>query len=194
MPAVVDPEQVSLIFVSNKYSFRYSLCGYWPVARLRSKCLWIVSILFRVLQISKIISLVVIKAKCFWQIQTEAYRSSYWTEAYSEPGQTYKMKLYIKIVNDFPPWTIFVKGSILDVWLDSEYASVGICYSCLIIILKYFIISYFVNHFMPLVSFDTSWKHQKTFGLVSWCFQGVSKETSALKWVKEYCHSKSLRR
>ena len=146
MPAVVDPEQVSLSFVSNKYSFRYSLCGYWPVARLRSKCLWIwyrnvkkvVSILFRVLQISKIISLVVIKAKCFWQIQTEAYRSSYWTEAYSEPGQTYKMKLYIKIVNDFPAWTIFAKGSILDVWLGSEYASVGICYSCLSYYFKIF--------------------------------------------------------
>ena len=96
------------------------------------------SILFRVLQISKIISLLVIKAKCFWQIQTEAYRNSYWAEAYSEPGQTYKMKLYIKIVNDFPAWTIFAKGSILDVWLGSEYASVGICYSCLSYYFKIF--------------------------------------------------------
>ena len=30
-----------------------------------------------------------------------------------------------------------------------------------------------VTHFMPLVSFDTLWKHQKT-----WCFQGVSNKTS----------------
>ena len=46
----------------------------------------------------------------------------------------------------------------------------------------------FITHFMPLVSFDTSWKHQKTFS-----FQkrpvvskplGVSKETSGMKWVK----------
>ena len=46
----------------------------------------------------------------------------------------------------------------------------------------------FITHFMQLVSFDTSWKHQKTFS-----FQkrpvvskplGVSKETSGMKWVK----------
>ena len=34
---------------------------------------------------------------------------------------------------------------------------------------------------MLLVSFDTPWKHQKTR-----CFQGVSKETSGMIWVK--CH------
>ena len=32
---------------------------------------------------------------------------------------------------------------------------------------------------MPLLSFDTPCKH-----LVFWCFQGVSKETSGMKWVK----------
>ena len=33
------------------------------------------------------------------------------------------MKLFAKIVNDFQLFTIFVKSSILDVWLDYEYAS-----------------------------------------------------------------------
>ena len=32
---------------------------------------------------------------------------------------------------------------------------------------------------MPLFSFDTSWKPE-----VFWCFLGVSKETSGMKWVK----------
>ena len=32
---------------------------------------------------------------------------------------------------------------------------------------------------MPLVSFDTPWKHQKTSGV----FHGVSKESSGMKWV-----------
>ena len=35
-----------------------------------------------------------------------------------------------------------------------------------------------LTHFMPLVSFDTSWKRR--------CFQGVSKVTSGMKWVKRY--------
>ena len=31
--------------------------------------------------------------------------------------------------------------------------------------------------------FYTPWKHQKTRGF--WCFQGVSKEISGMKWVKK---------
>ena len=36
---------------------------------------------------------------------------------------------------------------------------------------------------MPLVSFDTPWKHQKTFGFLM--LSGVSKETSGMKWVND---------
>ena len=40
-----------------------------------------------------------------------------------------------------------------------------------------------LNHFMPRVSFDIPWKQQKTKGFPE-PFQGVSKETSDMKWVK----------
>ena len=40
-----------------------------------------------------------------------------------------------------------------------------------------------LTHFMPLNSFDTPWKHQKTRDFF-WCFLGVSKETGGMKWVK----------
>ena len=33
-----------------------------------------------------------------------------------------------------------------------------------------------ISHSMPLISFDNPWKH------VFWCFQGVSKEISGMKW------------
>ena len=36
---------------------------------------------------------------------------------------------------------------------------------------------------MPLISFDTSWKHQKTRGFLMF-FKGGSKENSGMKWVK----------
>ena len=38
-----------------------------------------------------------------------------------------------------------------------------------------------LTHFMPLISFDTPWKHQKTRGFD--VFRGVSKEMSGMKWV-----------
>ena len=38
----------------------------------------------------------------------------------------------------------------------------------------------FLIYFMPLVSFQTPWKHQKTSSFL--CFQGVLKETSVMKW------------
>ena len=41
---------------------------------------------------------------------------------------------------------------------------------------------------MPLISFDTPWKHQKPE--VFWCFQEVSKEISGMKWVKVFCFGK----
>ena len=37
-----------------------------------------------------------------------------------------------------------------------------------------------LTHYIPLVSFNTPRKHQKT--RVFWCFQGVSKETSGMEW------------
>ena len=44
-------------------------------------------------------------------------------------------------------------------------------------------IIWMLNHFMPRVSFDIAWKQQKTKGFPE-PFQGVSKETSDMKWVK----------
>ena len=43
-------------------------------------------------------------------------------EPYSEPCQTYKMELFAKIFNGFPPLTVLAKSSILDIWLGSKYA------------------------------------------------------------------------
>ena len=37
-------------------------------------------------------------------------------------------------------------------------------------------------HFLPLVSFYTPWKRQKTRGL--WGFQELQKEISGMKWIK----------
>ena len=36
--------------------------------------------------------------------------------------------------------------------------------------------------FIPLVSFYSPWKHQKTRRF--WCFQGVQKKNSGMKWVQ----------
>ena len=43
--------------------------------------------------------------------------------AYSGPCQTSKMECFAKIANTIQALTIFAKGSILDVWEGSEYAS-----------------------------------------------------------------------
>ena len=40
---------------------------------------------------------------------------------------------------------------------------------------------------MPLIIFDTPWKHQKTSG-----FQGVSKEISDMKWVEIFKYKADL--
>ena len=50
---------------------------------------------------------------------TECFRS----EVYSEPCQTSRMKLLTKIVYGFRLFNIFVKSSILNVQLSSEYIS-----------------------------------------------------------------------
>ena len=42
------------------------------------------------------------------------------SQAYSEPSQTSKMKLFVKIVNGFQPFTIFAKSFISVDWV---YAS-----------------------------------------------------------------------
>ena len=44
-------------------------------------------------------------------------------EAYSEPYQTSKMELLLKIGYGFQPLTIFAKSFILDVLADPKYAS-----------------------------------------------------------------------
>ena len=37
-------------------------------------------------------------------------------ETYSEPCQTFKMEIFVDIVNDAKPSTVFAKNFILDVW------------------------------------------------------------------------------
>ena len=50
--------------------------------------------------------------------------SHIWSEVYSEPCQTYKMKRFMRTANNyFQPLIIFAKSSILDIWHVSEYTS-----------------------------------------------------------------------
>ena len=42
---------------------------------------------------------------------------------YSETIQTSKIELFVEKINGWKPLTIFTKYAILDIWLDSEYAS-----------------------------------------------------------------------
>ena len=53
---------------------------------------------------------------CFWSWRMKS-------EAYSELSQTFKTELFAKMVNGLQLLTILLKSSILDVWLDFEYAS-----------------------------------------------------------------------
>ena len=46
-----------------------------------------------------------------------------WEEAHSEPSQKSKMELFAKIINGLKLLNILTKGSILDIWLGSEYTS-----------------------------------------------------------------------
>ena len=50
--------------------------------------------------------------------------SSYISDVHSEPFQTYRMEVFATIVNGWNLLTIFVKRSILHVWMSSEYESV----------------------------------------------------------------------
>ena len=45
------------------------------------------------------------------------------SEAYSEPSQTSKMELFVKIINGWKPLTFLTKSSILDVRPGFDYAS-----------------------------------------------------------------------
>ena len=45
------------------------------------------------------------------------------SEASSEPSQTTKMELFVKIAKDWNPLIIFKESSILDIRQISEYAS-----------------------------------------------------------------------
>ena len=49
------------------------------------------------------------------------------SEAYSEPSQKSTMKFSAEIVNGSKQLTIFTENPVLDVWLDSQYASEHIC-------------------------------------------------------------------
>ena len=50
-----------------------------------------------------------------------------------QSSQTSKMELFAKIVNGWKPLFIFTKGSILDLWLGSEYTSEQIILSVYIV-------------------------------------------------------------
>ena len=50
-------------------------------------------------------------------------KSKRWTEACSQPNQTSKIEIFVKMVHGFRPITISAKNSILDVWQGSEYTS-----------------------------------------------------------------------
>ena len=51
-----------------------------------------------------------------------ALHTTYKIRTYSEPSQRSKTEVFTKISNDFKPLTIFATYSILDTWLDFEYA------------------------------------------------------------------------
>ena len=42
---------------------------------------------------------------------------------------------------------------------------------------------FLLTHFIPLIFFDTRWKHQKTSGFLR--FQGVSRKIGGMKWVRK---------
>ena len=48
----------------------------------------------------------------------------YSSEAYSQSIQTSKIGILAKVVNGWKPFAIFTKGYLLDVWVDSECASI----------------------------------------------------------------------
>ena len=67
-----------------------------------------------------------------WLITMSANQSEIsgipYSEAYSEPSQTSKMKLFCETVNNWKLSTNFAKSSILDLWLGSENASISVSY------------------------------------------------------------------
>ena len=59
----------------------------------------------------------------WWGTSCVKYQVDKYTEVHSEPCQTSKMELFVKIINGFYPLTIFTKSSISGVWQSSEYDS-----------------------------------------------------------------------
>ena len=55
----------------------------------------------------------------FWEVVNA---KTVMQEVYSEPSQTFKMELFVKIVYGLKPLTIYAEGSILDVRLGFEYS------------------------------------------------------------------------
>ena len=83
---------------------------------------------------------------CFAQILLEPwYWSSINAQLHSEPSQTSKMELFVKMLNDWKPLTIFVKSFILDVWLGCEYTCEMFWYFAITL-------SRFVKHFCGIKS------------------------------------------
>ena len=59
------------------------------------------------------------------------YFHGFWTDAYSEPCQTFKMELFTKVINEWKLLTILEKKIMLDVWQGSEYLSAECKVNCL---------------------------------------------------------------
>ena len=59
-----------------------------------------------------------------WRHQvSKRYKQKHWSEAYLNSCQTFKIKHFVNINNNFQLLTIFAKCSILDVWHDPQYVS-----------------------------------------------------------------------
>ena len=82
---------------------------------------------------------------------------------YSESSQTSKIVLFVKIVNGWKPLFNLAKSSILDLWLDSEYAS------------EQYHLSVHIVCFIGQVSYNKL-KFKSTLNL-SWVLQTISQPT-----------------
>ena len=123
--------------------FLVKLQAFWPATLLirdSSTSVWIFKVLLPTLSIIRILNLFVISL--LWLLCSLPnifyWKSSipywYWfpsettAKTHSELTQTSKMKVFAKVVNCWEPITNLIKSSIVDVWLDQEYASVSVSF------------------------------------------------------------------
>ena len=98
-----------------------------------------------------------------------------------------------KILRKTPPMKVLF-STVKDLVLNHQLTCYSVFMSLFVVISYFFIIvmrywfyiffiisQYTLIHFMPLVSFYTPLKHQKTYGFLM--FQGVQKETSGMNQV-----------